>query len=200
MSRAKEISERLSLQVHIQANLQNKKLKVSQWLVDAQAANSSGPEHEKENDGRTDSQNSFYDLPVIGIGSGLNLDTSGNDSNSNDISTIGEFIDSGKKVSSLTKKKVSKVRGPISKNSIHQNDAQDSRAMIALKRKMRKGHSQELRNRLSVKAGLETGVPKLVNEEINQLSSDDDEGERIEKTAPKSFGLLFAAKTKKKRK
>lgn len=196
MSKAKEIQEKLTLQAKLQAAFSETSSKAAKWLENDAAV---------ENDENLiSSKKSFYQLPVIGMGAGLSFDDQVEDGGSEDISTIGEFIKSDKKVSSLAKKKKGRNTHENNNSSkgIHKINSDDTRAMIALKRKMRSSNIQNSRrlqaqspstNAPTDKKGYSQAVASTADE------SDDDDEPRVAKTSKKSFGLLFESKKPRKR-
>lgn len=192
MSRAQEIKDKLALQAKIQSSFQNDTAKVMSWLnPDAENKDgSSGLGVEQLNE----SKQEFFQLPVVQAGSGLSFQTeavaSKSGSDSTDIHTIGEFMNSDKKVSSLAKKKKRKMDSePLSRDSIHKISKNDTKAMVALKHKMRKGVRQEIRKNIDKISELKTSR--------NDDDDDDDDEPKIEITKKKTFGLLFNGKKKK---
>ncbi|SCU92375.1 LANO_0E00584g1_1 [Lachancea nothofagi CBS 11611] len=195
MSRAKEIQEKLGLQASLQTAFNDSKLKAFEWLEDDLSKDCS--------EDLTSSKSLFHQLPVIGLGAGLSFDQtpSNNNDAKEDISTIGEFINSDKKVSSLAKKKKRKMANgqeptQRSVNSVHEISAGDTRAMIALKRKIKNSHRGELRSKLGHQRDV-SGEVQPIKRNTSSDSEDEDEP-RVEKTTKKSFGLLFQGKRKKR--
>ncbi|SCU81578.1 LAME_0B07756g1_1 [Lachancea meyersii CBS 8951] len=196
MSRAKEIEEKLGLQASLQAVFNNNKLKAFEWLQ-----TDVGGECSKD---LTSSKASFYQLPVVAVGAGLSFDqdSPAAGGSGEEIATVGEFIQSDKKVSSLAKKKKRKAGSDQlakSTGGIHKINADDTRAMIALKRKMKNSHRGEIREKLEHE---EINKPRKATEhEHGAQSSDSDANDepRVEKTKKKSFGLLFQGKQKKRK-
>ncbi|SCW03874.1 LAFE_0H00936g1_1 [Lachancea fermentati] len=188
MSRAKEIKEKLALQAQLQSSFNDTNLQVSKWL---DGVDSTGDKNDV-----AQSKASFYQLPVIGIGSGLVFDDKSDDKE--DISTIGEFIDSKKKVASLAKKKKRNVNQEAKNNGLYTSSANDTKAMTALKRKIRKDYREK-----TLRSEVKESVPasstsKGKNEFPNDSEEDSDEDPKVEKVAKKSFGLLFDGKKKRK--
>ncbi|KAL3228555.1 hypothetical protein RNJ44_02500 [Nakaseomyces bracarensis] len=183
MSRADEIKEKLALQAKIQGSFQNDTAKVMSWLSDKKEESDGGISVEQLNE----SKQQFFQLPVVQAGSGLSFQTEAaatmSGSNSADIHTIGEFINSDKKVSSLAKKKKRRDNAATEpRDSIHRISKNDTKAMVALKHKMRKGTREEIR--------------KNISKEEKNMSSDEEDEPRVE-IKKKSFGLLFDGKKKK---
>ncbi|CEP62610.1 Nop19p LALA0_S05e09472g [Lachancea lanzarotensis] len=196
MSRAKEINEKLNLQASLQALFSSNKVKAAEWVQNKA--------NDECNSDLSSSKSSFYELPVMAIGAGLSFDKSATESEPMgvDIATVGEFIDSDKKVSSLAKtKKRSPPSGRHTNNTsaVHRITKDDTRAMIALKRKMKGSQRHEIRTNLENK---ESDQFKTKQHESNQQfsDSDSDDGGLVEKAQKKSFGLLFQGKQKKNKK
>lgn len=190
MSRAKEIKDNLALQAKIQNSFQNNTATVMSWLnPDTKNNSSAGIGEEQLNE----SKEEFFQLPVVQAGSGLSFQTEAvsaiSGSESTDIHTIGEFMNSDKKVSSLAKKKKRKTDSVMtSRESIHKISRNDTRAMVALKHKMRKDARKEIRKDINKTKG-----------HMNAYSDDDDHDNEpiVEITKKKTFGLLFCGKKKK---
>ncbi|SCU99450.1 LAFA_0G24146g1_1 [Lachancea sp. 'fantastica'] len=196
MSRAKEIEEKMSLQASLQALFNSNKLKAADWVQ-----NEVGGECNRD---LSSSKAAFYKLPVMAMGAGLSLEQALADAgpSEDDIATVGEFIDSDKKVSSLAKTKKRNPapgQGSNSANSMHRITKDDTRAMIALKRKMKGSQRHEIRKNLEDK---KNGQFKAKEGEttLDTPDSDSDSERRVEKTQKKSFGLLFQGKQKKNKK
>ncbi|SCU79432.1 LADA_0B00606g1_1 [Lachancea dasiensis] len=202
MSRAREIQEKLSLQASLQAAFNDNKVKALDWLGDRASRDCS--------EDLTSSKTAFYQLPVISMGAGLSFNDSeiadNSHGNKDDISTIGEFINSDKKISSLAKKKKQKATAGSSlpreariSNGIHKTRSDDTRAMVALKRKIRNTNRTELRTSLETSKTRSPLPAPTNNQDGSSEDSDDDNGPRVEKTVKKTFGLLFQGKKKNKR-
>lgn len=183
MSRAQEIKEKLALQAAIQKSFQQDSTKVLSWLT---------PEGNKESGsglGETElneSKKDFFQLPVVQVGSGLSFQMESNNAttDSTDIHTLGEFIKSDKKVSSLAKKKKKREEAVHeARDSIHRISKDDTKAMIALKNKMRKTNRENIRKKIST--------------DSRQNDSDSDDEPKVEITKKKTIGLLFTGKKKK---
>ncbi|CAL9729521.1 nucleolar protein 19 [Monosporozyma unispora] len=191
MSRAKEIQEKLDLQAKIQLSLSNQSSKVESWLNNEKITN------DNNNDELKHSQLDFFQLPVIQIGSGLNMENNDDISTQSDIHTIGEFIKSDKKVSTLSKRRQYKQSNDSKqsyvRNNIHRIAKDDTKAMIALKRKMRK----------DIMSKSKTARDTTNNNNNDDSDSSDDDEDRHSKhnqtTKKKTMGLLFQSKKGKKK-
>ncbi|CAR30044.1 NOP19-like protein [Lachancea thermotolerans] len=192
MSRAKEIQEKLSLQAKLQASFNASALKASEWLPKDSL--------EDQKSDLTSSKDSFYSLPVIGVGAGLSFEEKEESNAQGEVSTIGEFINSNKKLSSLAKKKKGKhaTNSQSQSGGIFKVSSSDTRAMVALKRKMKSGRRQELRNKISRPSALDMSHPGLGTKE-DLRHSDSDEEPQVTKTSKKSYGLLFESKKPKRK-
>lgn len=202
MSRAREIQEKLDLQAKIQLSFANQSSKVSSWLTtgnDTIETNKNNNNKDNDNDLKT-SQNDFFHLPVVQMGSGLNMEESDDvKNNQSDIHTVGEFIKSDKKIQSLAKKRQYKQSNDSKQNSyvrnnIHRIAKDDTKAMVALKRKMRKDIISKQRNN--------NPTPSNNNNHNNSSDDDDDEDDRNSRTKhikKKTMGLLFQSKKDKKK-
>lgn len=190
MSRAKEIQEKLNLQAKLQTSFDTSASKVLDWLK---------TDNEKDSaaDGLNNSKTVFFELPVMQTGSGLDLTSNTNSADQqDDIRTVGEFITSDKKVNSLSKKK-QRAQLNTQTNNIYKISKDDTKAMVALKRRVRK----------TQRGGTKVGSPSSTQDipggsrapapRDDQDESDDEP--KIEKTSKKQFGLLFD-KSKKRRK
>lgn len=192
MSRAKEIKEKLALQAKIQLSFSNQSDKVLNWLKD-EIDEDSEP---KDTSTIQKEQTDFFKLPVMQIGSGLNMDNDApdvtdnqqeeNSSRHTDIHTVGEFIKSDKKVQSLSKKKQYKLNKPHEQrtNTIHRIAKDDTKAMISLKRKLKQ------QNRDSIKSS-------IADDKNLNSDSDSDSDALQQKTRKKNVGLLFQGKKRK---
>lgn len=213
MSRAKEIQEKLDLQAKIQLSLSKQSLKVADWLNPSNKELSSinSVESHVTNELKH-SQMDFFHLPVIQMGAGLNMEEfdsnwKTDDNSKNDIHTIGEFINSDKKVSSLAKKRQYKQSNDPKQNyirsNIHRIVKDDTKAMIALKRKMRKDIITKQRN--SKENGNKHGVTNSSSNRHDKLgdveddSDDEDIRSKYSQTKKKTIGLLFQSKKNKKK-
>lgn len=208
MSRAKEIQEKLALNAKLQAALSANTSKVLGWLGDSRDEKDSSESQYKEKDQAysikdlEDSKKMFFELPVVQIGSGLNMGDSGaDDAASSDIHTIGEFVKSNKKISSLAKKK-KRSENLNERNNIYRVAKDDTRAMVALKNKIRSGRREEMRRNGLLESRKTSGTKDTrpsnnrgKQDESDDESSDDDEGRRPA-AAKKSVNLLFGSKKK----
>ncbi|CAI4063995.1 hypothetical protein SUVZ_07G4750 [Saccharomyces uvarum] len=199
MSRAKDIQERLNLQAKLQSTFSNNTATVLDWLNDSEERNKrkdhTDPEHDKLTEDYKeleDSKKAFFELPVVQIGSGLHFKTEDDLSTKEDIRTIGEFIESDKKVSSLAKKKKRNDQG-LQRNDMYRITKDDTKAMVALKRKMRKGEKEGLRKKQEVPA-------RSTPNSYGSSDEDDKDMERVpQKSTKKTFGLLFDKKKKNRK-
>lgn len=195
MSRAKELQEKLDLQAKLRNSFLLTENKALAWLG-SETKNDS--DTEAKITGIDGSKAEFFTLPVVQTGSGLNF--SSNDSNSkDDIHTVGEFIKSDKKLSSLSKKK-RRMQQPQQTGSIYGVSKDDSKAMIALKRKMRERQREAIRkDTVTDKATNVTNNKKDEDTTTAWKSNNEDDYDepRIQKSTKKTFGLLFN-KTKKR--
>lgn len=198
MSRAREIQEKLDLQAKIQLSLSNQSSKVVSWLNPSTNANANANAN-AENDELKTSQLDFFQLPVIQVGSGLNMEDDNDQQTQSDIHTIGEFIKSDKKVASLAKKRQYKQSADSKqsyvRNNIHRIAKDDTKAMVALKRKMRKEIINKNRNTK------ESATTTSTTDTNNDDSSDDeDRHSKHKQTAKKkTMGLLFQSKKGKRK-
>lgn len=172
MSHVKEIKQKQELQAKLQLAMNSTSNHVANWLKPLNTNQTS-----------SSSNNDFMNLPIISGGSGLSLSTESIDTS--DINTIGEYIKSGKSVSSLNKKKKQSITNPL--NRVHKTD---SKALNALRNKMKNS------NRMKQSQG--TIRKDTVKNTVND--SDSDEEEIIQKSAPKkNSGLLIDSKIKKRK-
>lgn len=183
MSRSKEIQEKLDLQAKLQRSFGRNTKRVLGWL---------GTEKAVDTTELNNSKAAFFTLPVMQTGSGLNLNPVANTANRDDIHTVGEFIQSEKKVSSLSKKR--RPQHNSQSSGIHRISKDDTRAMVALKRKMRQNQREDVRQK-TVQATPDTKEQNGHNDE----SEDEDDDRPVQKTSKKSFGLLFSGGKKAKR-
>lgn len=202
MSRAKEIQEKLDLQAKLQLAFGNRNAKVASWL---DGSDDKSNEIEKKNYNEdmkylNESKKQFFELPVVQIGSGLSFQSIENDSNTaDDIHTVGEFIESNKKISSLGKKK--KRSDQTGHRDIYRVAKDDTKAMVALKRKMRQGKRESIKRNISEVSSSNSKLKPhnntSQNENHSNATSDDDDEPRVEKSVKKkAFGLLFSKKKK----
>lgn len=190
MSRAKEIQEKLDLQAKLQGSFGANTSKVLSWL-DKDAAGGSADTTDLNN-----SKAAFFTLPVMQTGSGLNLSlATGSLTNKDDIHTVGEFIQSEKKVSSLSKKR--RPNHTAQTTGIHRISKDDTRAMVALKRKMRQTQRESVRQSVQAQ-NVQNSDPKGRDHEPED-DSDSDEDRPVSKVSKKAFGLLFNNKKTSKR-
>lgn len=194
MSRAKEIEEKRALQTKLQVVFNSSRSKVLSWLEeydDDKSMDSSAINKSREQ---------FFNLPVVQTGSGISFEQIG-ETDTNDIHTIGEFMESDKSVKSLSKKK--RTNGEIQqRNSIYRIQKNDSTAMVSLKNKLRNGNRQKIRRDLPKqddrKLKLTVRNKGLAAPEKNDASSSEDEDPCIQKHVKKQFGLMFTGKKGKK--
>lgn len=188
MSRAKEIQEKLALQTKLQEAFNNNNSKILSWLNLDDKTNT---KLEKDREELTESKHQFFNLPVIQQGTGIGIGSHEKDE-SGDIHTIGDFITSDKKVASLSKKK---RRDPTATTkSIHRVSKNDTKAMVALKRKMRDSQRKEMRDKLD--------KPTPAKQSNTQNDDDFSEGENdapVSKFSQKKFGLMFDGAKKRKK-
>lgn len=206
MSRAKEIQEKLALNAKLQLAFSSNTAKVLSWLDDD---DDDAAKDKKNSDivknaayniaDLEDSRKQFFQLPVVQIGSGLSMDTTGTDGNaaSNDIHTIGEFMNSDKKISTLAKKK--KRAEDLQRNNIYRIAKDDTRAMIALKNKIRSGKRQEMRRYGTAADTITNTNTKTNKDDDDDDDSSDDGPSRSQRHPKKTVGLLFDGKKKKRR-
>ncbi|SJM82855.1 related to Nucleolar protein 19 [Zygosaccharomyces bailii] len=182
MSRAKELQEKLDVEAKLRNSFSNLNSTVLSWLSKDDDAEERGQEELNQ------SKKQFFALPLVTTGAGLKF---GCAEGTEDINTVGEFVNSDKKITSLSKKK----RRPQDKspvNSIYRVSKDDTKAMLSLKRKMRKGKMEEMK-----KTHLH---PRGPIKELSKHDSDSEENEpRVEKTKKKSIGLLFNGPKKRKK-
>ncbi|CCH59610.1 hypothetical protein TBLA_0B07940 [Henningerozyma blattae CBS 6284] len=200
MSRAKEIQEKLALQAKLQVTFNTNQSIILNWLGDENGDNEKVNQDFKE---LSESKDQFFKLPVIQHGTGLGVVDNSVDKNDNlDIHTIGDFISSNKKVSTLSKKK---KRDPADSSNSHGNNIyriakNDTTAMVALKRKMRTTERINSKKNSDTRSNSKFMNAKVIevrhNEENTDDSSDEDEKSNP-RAAKKTFGLLFNSKKKK---
>lgn len=193
MSRARELQEKLNLQAKLQSTFSNNTAAVLDWLKESDGTgdrtdterNKQVENHKELEDGKK----AFFKLPVLQIGSGLHFRTQEDVSSKEDIHTIGEFIEGDKKVSSLAKKKKRSDQG-LQRNNMYRITKDDTKAMVALKRKMRKGERGGLRKKQEqTKSNISTSY-SFSDEENGDV------GTMPQKSTKKTFGLLFDKKKK----
>ncbi|QLL30273.1 hypothetical protein HG536_0A00900 [Torulaspora globosa] len=187
MSRSKEIQEKLDLQAKLQRSFGRNTKRVLSWLAIKDT------EEPVDTTELNNSKATFFTLPVMQTGSGLNLNPVASTSeNRDDIHTVGEFIQSEKKVSSLSKKR--RPHHSTQSSGIHRISKDDTRAMVALKRKMRQNQREAARRKTQPAAA-------SANERNGHdgESEDEDDDRPVQKASKKSFGLLFSGGKKAKR-
>ncbi|AMD21184.1 HEL096Cp [Eremothecium sinecaudum] len=177
-SKSKEIREKQELQARLQASFSRNASKVLEWLGDDAT--------EKESKDLTESKSSFLKLPVVQIGAGLNLSDNYNVQDKNDIHTIGEFVKSDKNVSTLAKKKQANKTGQQG-NGIYRVRKEDSKAMVALKYKVRNNQRSQLNHKYS-----SADVPD------NSKDNESDDEPPVQRPPKKKVDLFFSSKGKKK--
>lgn len=186
MSRAQEIREKQELQTKLALAFNKKRQTVLGWL----------PKEEQKLDETVDhSRSEFMKLPVVANGSILNLNEQSKSdqqqtNNKCEIGTIGEFLVSEKKISSLAKKRNNTNRSIVQDSlRAHKND---NKATSAFKNKMRDSHRQQLRK--SSNSKLENSrYPKAEDSD-----SDDDSFKRANvKKKSNSMPVQFGKKKKK---
>lgn len=181
MSHRKENQEKLALQAKLRDSFSSINGTVLSWLGGDQESN--GGEEELNR-----SKREFFTLPLVATGTGLSFSDV---KSSTDINTVGEFVHSDKKVKTLANKRRKPQHRSESNNdsnNLYKVSKDDTKAMIALKRRMRKGKLEEMKQNPSK-------VPEKLEYKKNPVVAQDSESEedepRIEKTQKKSFGLLF---------
>lgn len=198
MSHVKEIKQKQELQAKFQLAINSTTNHVANWLTPLKSNVSQITE-------TSNSNNDFFDLPIISGGSGLSL--SKDDIDEENINTIGEYIKSGKSISSLNKKKQQQQKSI--NGSMYKIQKTDSKALGALRNKMKNGNRLKQRDSLqnqyqrtgqrqgSIKNG--GGGAAAANNGNNDNDSDSDE-EIVQKSAPKkNFSLLIDSKIKKRK-
>lgn len=190
MAHRRENQEKLAFQAKLRDSFNTVNSTVLSWLGGEQESNGRPQDLNR-------SKQEFFTLPLVSTGAGLSFNDS---KQSEDINTVGEFVNSDKKVKTLSKKR----RKPQDKsqnntangNNLYKVSKEDTKAMLALKRKMRKGKIEEMRQDPS-------GITEKLEQKTQQLpatqDTDSEDDPPIEKTQKKSFGLLFD-NPKKKRK
>ncbi|XBW36854.1 hypothetical protein QEN19_002433 [Hanseniaspora menglaensis] len=144
MSRAKEIKEKQALQAKLALAFNAKRQTVLSWLGEDknQASEEKNIEIHKTE---------FFNLPVVAAGSILNFSHSfftGSQNtidNKTEIGTVGQFLKSEKKISSLTKKRNTNNKSGIQDQFKVQKN--DNKATVAFKNKMRDSNRQQLRKK-----------------------------------------------------
>ncbi|AGO12639.1 AaceriAER300Cp [[Ashbya] aceris (nom. inval.)] len=187
MSIPKDMKDRQKLQATLQAAFSEKAAKVEQWL---------GPTSDSApSTGLSESREAFLKLPVVQIGGGLRFDAHAATQDSNSIHTLGDFMTGNKSLSTLAKKKQAAQPGN-KQNSIYRVDKEDTKAMVALKHKMKNQRRSQLRERI-----VEGAAPEKPAQERG--TADDDDGDDsdeapVEKMTKKKVGLLFQDKKRKR--
>ena len=212
MSRAKEIKEKQELQAKLASAFSSKTATVLSWLStdSVNGANKISKDTALLSDARKD----FFNLPVVATGAGLSFEdeqftAKKNETNHEDIATVGEFIKSNKKISTLAKKKMQNSNPRDNLNStVYRIRKDDSKATIALKNKLRNTKRNDLRNQMqnnpSGKAfqNGRTNGGNIDPSRQRPAEESEDDGEEheqiIQKTTKKSgaFPLQFGKKKK----
>ncbi|KAL6946833.1 hypothetical protein ACO0QE_001685 [Hanseniaspora vineae] len=151
MSRAKEIKEKQELQAKLASAFSSKTATVLSWL--ANDGDKAAEKISKDTAVLSDARKDFFSLPVVATGAGLSFDDehskTADAANHEDIATVGEFIKSNKKISTLAKKKMQKSNPRDNLNStVYRIQKDDSKATIALKNKLRNTKRNDLRNQI----------------------------------------------------
>ncbi|SSD62023.1 uncharacterized protein SCODWIG_03785 [Saccharomycodes ludwigii] len=196
-SKAKEIKEKKLLQSQLQVVFNKSRATVLKWIENDSLES-------KDNSGDLkDFQKEFYQLPVMATGASLDLSNTDTDGTlkEEDISTVGEFINGDKKVSTLRKKKMRNSNNRDIKSSIYRIDSHDSKAMVALKHKMREGKRKEIKKKLEhfndAKTYSNVSATALVGYDDNNDEDEDDP--KIQKTTKKVTNLPLSFGKKKKK-
>ncbi len=188
MSHVKEIKEKQALQAKFQLAINSTTNHVSSWLKPLKTTN------QDSSSSSTVSNNDFFDLPIISGGSGLAL--SSDLHNKEDINTIGDYVKSGKSLSSLNKKKTQ--QRPI--HQVHKVHKDDSKALSSLRNEMKNSSRLKQRDQLVQPKLQAKPQQQQHNHQSNSNDSDSDE-EIVQKSAPKkNFSLMIDSKIKKKKK
>lgn len=189
MSRVKEIKEKQALQAKFQLAINSTTNHVFSWLKPLKTTN-----QDSSSSSSTVSNNDFFDLPIISGGSGLALSSDAH--NKEDINTIGDYVKSGKSLSSLNKKKTQQR----SIHQIHKVHKDDSKALSTLRNKMK--NSSRLKQRDQWVQPKPQARPQQQQHSHQPISNDSDSDEEIvQKSAPKkNFSLMIDSKIKKKKK
>ena len=189
MSHVKEIKEKQALQAKFQLAINSTTNHVSSWLKPLKTTN-----QDSSSSSSTVSNNDFFDLPIISGGSGLALSSDAH--NKEDINTIGDYVKSGKSLSSLNKKKTQQR----SIHQIHKVHKDDSKALGALRNKMKNSSRLKQRDQLMQPKLQAKPQQQQHNHQSNSNDSHSDE-EIVQKSAPKkNFSLMIDSKIKKKKK
>lgn len=185
----REIKEKKELQARLQLAVSNTNSLVSSWLKPLVDTSNSVSNDKSKDD--------FLNLPIISNNSGLLLSNSVDDDG---INTIGDYMKTGKSLSTLSIKK----KGLDKPNKV--NVVSSSKALNALQNKLRKGKRDEIRSGRNFSNNRNnnrnnnnrSNNNNNVNRNNNNNDSDSDE-EIIERSKPKkSFGLLIDSKIKKR--
>ncbi|AET39880.1 Nop19p Ecym_5096 [Eremothecium cymbalariae DBVPG len=180
MSKAKELKEKQELQTRLQEAFNKDFSKVLSWF-DNDTPN-------KQSEELLGSREAFFRLPVVQIGSGLGVKDGHESGNTQDIQTVGEFIKGNKKLSTLAKKK-QKQNGQ-ERNDIYRIQKEDTKAMVALKHKMRNSKRAQAKDRISqLHQQVEASSENLNS--VQRSDSDDDDDQVIQKTTKKSLACYF---------
>lgn len=162
---------------------------VSSWLSTSGSATQDSSISTVDND---PSKTDFFNLPIIGEGSGLSL---GVDAAEEDqINTIGDYVKSGKSLASLKNKKQRKSRPNGIQNRITKTD---SKALNALRNKMRNTQRGTQKEKSATEQLLQKGKPQVIR---STDSDDDDDDEVVQKSTKKSFTSFLDSKIKPKQK
>lgn len=197
MSRAQEIKEKQALLAKFQNGFSSSTAKVLGWIEDSKTSS-----NDLAKEDSNESKKEFFQLPVIQIGSGLSFENV-QSTDDTDIHTIGEFIKSDKKVSSLAKKKRA-TKDVQQRNSIHRVRKDDSQAMVSLKHKIRNQERQKIRNELPRGTNVSKDhsknqyYTKSTSSHSDSSSDEEDMEPKVQKHSKKQFGLLFAGKKSKR--
>lgn len=188
MAHRRENQEKLALQAKLKNSFSNINSTVLGWLGDDGKSNGGQEELNR-------SKKEFFALPLVATGTGLSFNET---KHSTDINTVGEFVESDKKVKTLgNKKRRQQNKAESNNNNLYKVSKDDTKAMLALKRRMRKSKVGEMRQDPSIV----TGKLEQKKQPVAPQDSESEEDEpKVEKTKKKSFGLLFANKKNKKRK
>lgn len=191
MSKSKDFKERQQLQAKFQAYFSQTSSRVLNWFGEQTKQN-------YESKDLLDSKTAFMQLPVIKTGSGLDFDNINNSKDSADIRTIGEFMNSNKKVGTLAKKKqLSRVTQ--SSDSIYKIQKNDDKAIISLKNKFKQQKRSKLVQKI-FKSEDPINTARSKNFTIyNKLENSDSDDEPKPQTGhKKKMNILFSSSKKKK--
>lgn len=187
MSRAQEIREKQELQTKLALAFNKKRQTVLSWL----------PNEEQKDDKTVEkSRSEFMKLPVVANGSIFNLNDHSKfgyqqpTDNKSEIGTIGEFLVSEKKISSLTKKRNNSNRSIVQDSLRAQKN--DNKATSAFKNKMRDSQRQQLRKSINTRPDYSRHT------KAEDSDSDDDSFKRADvKKKSNSMPVQFGKKKKK---